>query len=76
MGIKKILREKRVEEFKNWSEEALLRRKEEIEDYIASARRTLQGWNSYLGRMGLEASIKNNLIILEDINKELQSRSK
>lgn len=76
MGIKKILREKRIEEFKNWSDEALLRRKDETEDYIASARRTLQGWNSYLGRMGLEASIRNNLAILEDINAELQSRGK
>lgn len=74
MGIKKVIREKRKEDYKNWSIKALLKRKEETEEYIASARRTLKGWNSLLGRLGLEASIKANLEILNDINSELVSR--
>lgn len=74
MGIKNFLREKRKEDFKNWSNEALLKRKEELEYHISSARGTLKGWNSYLGRIGLEASIKNSLKILEDVNTELHSR--
>jgi hypothetical protein len=70
----------RIKEFfkKDWSlmdTEKLLEERDEMLEHITSYRKAYQDWDSYLGRMGLKATIKKTESLIAEINEELTKRS-
>lgn len=69
----------KIKEFfsKDWSimdTEKLLEEREEMKEHLVSYKKAYQDWDSYLGRMGLKATIKKTESLIEEITAELNKR--
>lgn len=54
--------------------EKLIAEKEEMLAQIASYKKAYQNWDSYLGRIGLKATIRKTEALVAEIDEELKKR--
>jgi hypothetical protein len=69
----------KIKEFfsKDWSlveTEELIKEKKDMLRYIESYKQAYQNWDSYLGRLGLKATIRKTEALIAEIDAELAKR--